>query len=194
MTKDVLLTVLAALFVVALAVIGIFASTSRRTFRVIAVVVGVIALVLTFGLAYNDAEFKRGLREDVADAKRTSQRVLDAMSSNPTAERRLLKSLALDWADRAETFLKGMESKKASVALHIATATQANFSGVLHSDLARCESMRADAKSLRDKILARIPEARDASETTSYTAKECVAALPSVIKDLKGTALRLPDS
>jgi hypothetical protein len=72
MTKDVLWTVLAALPVVALAVIGIFASTPRRTSRVIAVVVGVIALVLTFGLAYNDAEFKRSLREDVADAKRTS--------------------------------------------------------------------------------------------------------------------------
>jgi hypothetical protein len=193
MTKDVLWTVLAALAVVALAVIGIFASTPRRTLRVIAVVVGVIALALTFGLAYNDAEFKRGLREDVADARRTSQLVLDARSSNPTAERRLLKSLALDWADRAETFLKDVESRKASVALLIATATQANFSGVLRSDLARCESTRADAKSLRDKILAHIPEARDASATASYTASECVAALPTVINDLKGTALRLPD-
>src|SRR5262249_1821885 len=61
------------------------------------------------------------------------------------------------------------------------------------TDLASCESMRVEAKSLRDKMLTYLSEARDASATASYTASECVAALPTLIRALRGTALRLPD-
>jgi len=53
--------------------------------------------------------------------------------------------------------------------------------------------MRVEAKSLRDKMLTYLSEARDASATASYTASECVAALPTLIRALRGTALRLPD-
>ena len=186
--------VLPALPVVVLAVMSIFIGTPRRICRATAVVLGVIALVFLWGHAYIDDQFKQGLRNDVADTKKTIDRVLDATASGSAAERRLLKSLALDWSDRAEEFLREVESRKSSPAFHIATATQANFSGYLVSDLTRCESMRAEAKSLRDKILARLPaEARDATATPSYTAKGCIEALPIVVRDLKGTALRLPD-
>jgi len=186
--------VLAALPVVLLALIGIFIGTRKSRYRVTALLVGVLALVFAWAQAYIDDQFKKGLRDDVADTQKTIRLVLDALPSNPTAERRLLKSLALDWSDRAETFLRELESRRASAAFRIATATQANLSGLLVSDLARCESMRAEAKSLRDKILTHLPaEARDTDATPSYTAKGCIEALPTVIKDLKGTALRLPD-
>ena len=179
--------------VVVLAVMSVFVGTKKRVYRVAAVILGFLAIAFVWGQAYIHGQSQNGLRDDVASTKRTANRILDVVTVESPVERRLLKSVALDWSDRAETFLGRIESQKISPAFHIASATQGNFSGYLISDLARCESLRAEAKSLRDKILVRIPEARDATATAGYTAKECVGSLPVVLGDLKRTALRLPD-
>jgi|SRR2546430_4852578 len=186
--------VLPQLPVIVLAVMGLFVGTRKFRYRAAAIVLGCLALVFVWAQAYIDGQSRKGLRDDVVYTRTLINKILDATASGSAAERRLIKSLALDWSDGAQEFLREVESRKASPAFHIATATQANFSGYLVSDLARCASLRAEAKSLRDKILSHLPaEARDTNATTSYTAKGCLEALPTVLADLKGTALRLPD-
>lgn len=192
---DEIWAVLPVLPLIALAVMSIFLGTNQRWHRTAAIALGLLTIAFVWAQAYINGQSQKGLREDVAGARETINKVLNAVTAEPTEERRLLKSLALDWADRAEAFLKQAESRKASAVFHIALVMQANFSGYLPSDLARCESMRTEAESLRDKVLNHLPaEARDATATEHYTASGCVDALPLVLKDLKRMALRLPDS
>src|SRR5205823_5543493 len=136
--------------IVVLSILAIFLGTRQFGYRAVAIVFGCLALIFVWAQAYIDSESRKGLRDDVAYTKITITRLLEATAPGAAAAQRLLKRLALDWSDRAQAFLKEVESRKIRPAFLIATAAQANFSGYLVSDLARCESMRAEAKSLRD--------------------------------------------